>query len=506
MIAFIREAPDPTKVMVTTRQRIAVAYPVRLVEMMWEDAQQLIGHECESQGVALTGEQTRKLYDRTGGVPLALVWSISRIALGEDVQLVLRRLGRPDSDVARFCFEGVVKHLRDNESYKLLIASALFAQDAPRQALGHVAGIEDELSCQDGLIALERLSLLNRQADRFSLLPLTRSYLDHELERAPQFAGDAFERMLTYYKQLVTPPEEILMGVPYWDGLLNYYTRSESLRPEWSNIARIFRRALAEDRYTAILDLFLPIVHLMNAWGLWDERLEFSHEACRAANQLQDPSEAWLWIDAIGWVLLQRQRVPEFLDALKTGRLVAHQFDLVDALILADAFEARLYSSIGDTSLAHRRIESALAQVDLDSILECGSKTRRFVASRVVGTAALLSQSEQDFVRAREWQGRELSLRQSTGQNQSPTLWRLGHINLRLGDVAAAESYLAQALDGAAPKDVAWARYGLALVAEQKGEIQEAQHLCELALEQFTRLGLANGIQECQELLARLRG
>jgi tetratricopeptide (TPR) repeat protein len=505
VMAFIREVPDPTKVIVTTRQRIAVAYPMRLVEMPWEDAQGLIAQECEKKGVALTGEQARQLYDRTGGVPLALVWSISRVALGENVQYVLQRLSRRDSDVARFCFEGVVQHLRDNESYKLLVASALFAQDAPRGALGYVAGIEDELSCEDGLVTLERMSLLNRQADRFSLLPLTRSYLDHELEQAPDFAEAAFERMLAYYLQTVAAPEEMRSGVPYWDGLLNA-ARSPSLRAEWANIAHVLRQALHRHRYAEALDLFLPIVPLMNGWGLWDERLKWSREMCQVANELNDASEAWLWIDAVGWVLLQRQQFSECIQALDTGKYVARRFNLTDALLQADAIEARLYASMGDVELARQRVESALEQVDLDSVLERGSPVRRLVTSWVVGAAIHLSWSERDFVQAKELLERELELRGSTGQSQAPTLTRLGLVSLELDDVAAAEEFLAQASVVAGAKEVAWINHGRALIAEQRGKLQEARRLGALALEQFSQLGIESGIQSSRELLARLRG
>ena len=506
VIAFIREVPDPTKVIVTMRQRIDVAYPVRLVAMPCEDAKRFIAQECAKKDVILTDAQAHKLYERTGGVPLALVWSIARVALGEEIKYVLRRLACPESDIARFCFKGVVQDLRDGESYKLLVASALFAQDASREALGHVAGIEDELSCETGLITLAGLSLLNKHADRFSLLPLTRSFLEWELERMPQFAQAAFERMLAYYKQLVTPPKEVSVGVPYWDGLLNH-SEAQSLEQEWSNLVHVVRWALDENRHGAALDLFLPIVHFLGGWGLWDERLQLSREVCRMASTLGDSSEAWLWIDAIGWVLLQRKRFSECITALHTGRLLARQFDLADALILADAWEAALHSAMGDITLAKKRIESALKQVDLDSALERGSQVRRLVAGRVVGVAAELSQLGQDFIHARELRECALELRQSTGEGTSSPLMHLGYVSLKLDDITSAEEYFVQVLASAQRNEIAMARsnYGLALVAEQKDELQEARHLCELALEQFTRLGLESGVQDTQQLLARLQ-
>ena len=502
--AFLRELPAPTKAIVTTRHRIDVAYPVRLTGMPKEDGLALIAQECAKKGVTLSEAEAEKLYDRTGGVPLAMVWSVAQIGYGYGVEAILRRLGWPSEDISRFCFEGAMDCIRGTDAYKLSMALSLFATDASREALGYVAGLgEDVLSRDKGLVTLERLSLTNKQADRFSLLPLTRSYLVHELERMPEFAQSASERMLAYYKQLVTPLEETQVGGLYW---ARDYSRAQDLRQEWDNLNHIIRWALDEDRHTAALNLFLPIVHFLAMWGLWDERLQLSREMCQVAHEEGDySSEAWLWIDAIGWILRERQQFSDGINAFKAGRLLAHQSNLPDALVLADAFEAGLYCEVGETSLAKKKIESTLEQLDLDSVLECGTPVRRIVARRVVSTAAFVSRSTGDVVRAKELYERALELRLSVGENPTPELSNLAHLSLQLKDTAAAEKFLAQASRKAEQKDRVWIDYGWALVAEQKGELQEAQHWCKLALEQFAQLGVQRGVQNCQQLLARLQ-
>jgi len=503
--AFLRELPAPTKAIVTTRHRVDVAYPVRLAGMPKEDGLALIAQECAKKGVTLTDAEAQRLYDRTGGVPLAIVWSVAQMGYGHGVEAVLRRLGRPGVDISRFCFEGVMERIRGTDAHKLAMALSLFATDASREALGYVADLA-ELDRDEGLVALEKLSLLNRQAGRFSLLPLTRAYLAHELERMPEFEQSAFERILAHYKQLVTPPPEVRVGVPYWDGVLNY-ARIQSLEQEWGNLSHIIRRALDEHHYSAALDLFLPVVHLLNAWGLWDERLELCREMCQAANRLGDSSEAWLWIDGIGFVLCTRQQFSECISALKKGRSLARQFGLTDALILADVFEASLYSAKGDMSTASQRIESALGQVNLDSVIEQGSRLQRLIASRVASTAGTLSYLEQDLVRAKELYEYELKLRQSTGEGLAPALSRLGLVSIKLDDdVASIEKIFIQAVASAGPKDMAWINYGLTLVAEKKGESVEACRFGRPALEQFTKLGMESEAQSVKQLLARLEG
>jgi hypothetical protein len=148
---FLRELPAPTKAIVTTRHRIDVSYPVRLTGMPQEDGLSLITQECIRKGVALTKDQAQKLYDRTGGVPLAIVWSVAQMGYGYGVDAVLLRLGQPSGDISRFCFEGVVENIRGKPAHKLLMALSIFGTDASREALGYVADLP-ELDRDEGLV------------------------------------------------------------------------------------------------------------------------------------------------------------------------------------------------------------------------------------------------------------------------------------------------------------------------------------------------------------------
>jgi tetratricopeptide (TPR) repeat protein len=192
------------------------------------------------------------------------------------------------------------------------------------------------------------------------------------------------------------------------------------------------------------------------------------------------------------------------MQALKRGELLAYQFKLNDASIIADVNKARLYISMGDIGLAQKRISRALEQIDLDSVLAHGTPAQRIVARRVAGTAGILSKLQQDYVREKKWFEHELKLRHSTGENPTPTLWALASVSLKFDNVASAEKYLVQTMTSAGKKDKPWINYVWAEVAEKRGELSEARHLCILALEQFTRLGHKVGVQECQELLTRL--
>lgn len=184
--SFIRELPNPTKSIVTTRHRIDIADPIRLSAMPREDAINLIKQECKKKHVQLKEEQAELLYKRTAGVPLAVVWSIAQISHhGFGIDKVLRRLGDAKGDIARFCFESAVQQIMQEPAYKLLVCISLSTGDLDREAIGHISDTSD-LDRDEGLATLERLSLVNRktsrntQASYFSVLSLVKEYLFHD--------------------------------------------------------------------------------------------------------------------------------------------------------------------------------------------------------------------------------------------------------------------------------------------------------------------------------------
>lgn len=201
LLAFLREPPAPTKIIVTTRHWIDVSYSYPLGGMNKEDAEKLITQECKEKRFALSEEHKQTLFKRTGGVPLAIVLSIGRVGSGYSVQSVLERLERADDDIARFCFEESVGIIRDTGAYKLLMALTFFPGGALREELGWVAHMDmdkDIHARDEGLVRLEKLSLVNHDLDQdtYNMLPLTRQYALAELSQNPDFDENTFSRWI----------------------------------------------------------------------------------------------------------------------------------------------------------------------------------------------------------------------------------------------------------------------------------------------------------------------
>ncbi len=208
VMSFIKELPAPTKAIITTRHRIDVAYPIRLEGLEWKDAEALIIEECKKKVVSLTEDEKRQLHNYTGGVPLAMVWSIAQIGYGYSLDSILNRLKNPASDVSLFCFETVIEKIRHKPSFRLITALSLFTDGASRERLGYLSGLS-EVERDDGLVELEKLSLINRRGAFFTMLPLTREYVLAELEIAKDIKNYLMYRLtLVPFSEIAPQPSD----------------------------------------------------------------------------------------------------------------------------------------------------------------------------------------------------------------------------------------------------------------------------------------------------------
>lgn len=200
IIDFLRELPVPSKAIVTTRHRINVSYDIRLTSMSLEESTVLMHRECEKRSLRIGDEDLKKLYYRTGGIPLAMVWSISQIAgKGRTLNAILDSLGQPYDDVCQFCFKESFK-LLDYDERRTLLALSLFEEPAGREVIGVVAGLGKNILVRDEALAkLVQLSLVAQHGNLFDMLPLARNYARNILEQSPILEQETKERWVRHY-------------------------------------------------------------------------------------------------------------------------------------------------------------------------------------------------------------------------------------------------------------------------------------------------------------------
>ena len=489
--AFLRELPAPTKCIVTTRHRIDVAFAVRLEGMPSPDALALIAQECEKKGAVITDEQSRLLCRRTGGVPLAIVWSIAQMGFGYGVETVLRRLGTPSSDIARYCFEGAMEHLQGKPARQLLMALSLFATDASREALGHVADLP-ELDRDEGLVELERLSLVNKSGARFWMLPLTKQYAMHQVSSATESGQTLIGRWLT-----------VLAVLARAYGRANV-RRFDDLDPERDNLLEAinwcwhFGKEGTGVRLTRFTALYF--------WtrGLWKENVANCEKAVAVAEKTQD-------------------RETEALLCQEIGRVYYSSFELVKAVRYQEqslgAYQAlqdnegisRMAGRLGITLTRLKKYEEA------DTLYRQGLEIARTFGypnnvARILGDMARQAIDQEKWEPAREYLDEAIALKTALGQDLlglTPLYRRKCELEMKSpdGDLAEARRFaelgLKLAQDLGSRLDVAFAQRVLALLFAKLGEHKEALRLAREALDAFDQLGVKGPRREEMNQLLR---
>lgn len=315
VLSFIREVPEPTKVIVTTRYRIDVAYPIRLLAMPKEDALQLIRNTYKQKGLNLKQNESDKLYQRSGGVPLAIVWSISQMGFGHSIDVVLDRLGQSKGDIAKYCFESIMSDIEETPSIKILLAQALFASSADRNAVGYIANLSD-LDRDDGLVALEKLSMINKYNDRFSLLPLTKKFIieylkDLGLEKKIRLR---FIEYFVFYCQK--------FGGEKWQSY-------PKIDVELGNIQLSIEWAYQYKLWNEVINLVDGISMFLDRQGLWSELVEYSEMAIESGNEIQNKHAiAKCTIYGLGWGKGFRLRnINDGMVSIKKGKNIAKEIE-----------------------------------------------------------------------------------------------------------------------------------------------------------------------------------
>lgn len=210
ILSFIHDLPLSTKTIITTRHPINLnnAYRINLKDMPDRDAFLLIHKMVNEKQLKLNDKETKQLFDISGGIPLIILWVVSQVGFGYEIDDLIDQFNEDTSEATRFCFDFSVDTIRDQAEFTLLMALSLFPSGATKVALSQVTGLKGSISNQ-GLIKLARLSLVNRNKqdlrkfDRFSILPITRSYCRLHLRKLSDLEIKLRNNMMIYVQELL---------------------------------------------------------------------------------------------------------------------------------------------------------------------------------------------------------------------------------------------------------------------------------------------------------------
>jgi hypothetical protein len=173
---FIRDVPAPSKVLITTRHRLDITASLLVHQLDSTDARRLLHTECQRHNLTLADDEQELLLCSVDGLPLALAHTVARIAYyGSSVKAELCQLGQ--GNLYRFCFAPSAATLRDQPAYHILRALAGCPQPVQRAALLATAGYPETEEAETWFATLERLALVVRNHQHFSLSPLMREWV-----------------------------------------------------------------------------------------------------------------------------------------------------------------------------------------------------------------------------------------------------------------------------------------------------------------------------------------
>ncbi|MCU0526933.1 MAG: NB-ARC domain-containing protein [Elainella sp. Prado103] len=406
---FLCDLPSSVKSVITTREGIMGNCIIRLTAMSEPEGLKLVEYQAGEMGVRLSVEESKALYQLTGGLPIAIDLAIGQLSQGYSMQVIRHRLLQPVGNLAQFCFASSVQTLRNRSSYWLLLATALFPEPALRQALIAIAIPEVDLeTAEESIVELQRLSLISQEynaekhSSRYKIIAPTRAYIISELNNQFEFRRVVYERWINWYV----------------DFSFNYHHQDPSvwqgefgeLDAEWENLHAVANWCMAEACYEPMLKI-------------WQNLKSCFYSVGRKTNRVQ------YWKTGLAWTEWLIQTALQRADWQTAGELLS--------------FRAWRLTTIGD--------EKSLQ--DASELLSRSWELREYQPdlkdqSNLARQIGYVNIRQNEFVKAREWLEQSETILQQANVDDYKRQECLSHIRyyqgvayFNAGDVAAAQPY-----------------------------------------------------------------
>ena len=304
---FLRDLPAPSKVLITCRHRLPIAIPLPLGVLDHADAHALLRAECEHHQLVLQEDEQRAFISKTGGLPLAIVRVLARMAYyGSSVQTELSQIER--GDLYAFCFAPSLRQIRGRPAYALLSALACFPHAADQQAIMAVAGLDSIQDCHEGLRELERLALIMHTDERFTISPLTREWVLAEHRQLSDAGLILRERWIAWYKHFV---KQYGSGDALDGWSVKRVAAFDMIQAEWLNLLAVLYWCAEQNRYTDIRDIWQVLNIFAHAYSYWAECMRWHIWLIEAAREHGDVATLANSTHSVGQTYLMMGDFPE---------------------------------------------------------------------------------------------------------------------------------------------------------------------------------------------------
>jgi tetratricopeptide (TPR) repeat protein len=509
----------------TSRESISAARNIPITSMSFDEASDLLDRlikQTRDPNTFSNVDRDRVIHTAEAN-PLVLQWIVAQIDLSHEPETLLNELlsGRGNATQRVFDRYFSLPQLTD-DGRAVMLALSLFMPSATRPALAAVAGLFDRKDFDEGRLdqaigRVTELGLVRKTTEDRSLAvegltrELTRARLLKD-ERADQYQKRFVACFLEYAEEhSQSTPEEM-----------------DALESEKENVLTAMDVAFRLQDWESVMRLMNAVAFpgMLDTRGYWDEAIQRSRQAARAARMAQNELAAAYFTANAATIRLYRGEYREarraygqalgYFKKLKSEANVAatlHQLGNV-AFELADFVEAkRFYDEaleIAEKLDDQQGVASTLHQLGRIAQLLGDLQEARWVymkASEIArklgdeGSLAgtyhqlgMVAQQQDNLKEARQFYDESLRIENRLGDQSgiASTLQQLGMVAQDQGDLAEARRLYNESLEIKKKLGdqggIAITLHNLGLVAKMEGNRSEAESLLSEAVSIFEKL------------------
>jgi len=497
---FLLKIPEPSKVLITSReQKLQQAWAVSIKGLEQDEALALIRNEGQRLGLKSVEEADDqvllRLYQATGGAPLAIKWSVGQIKQkGQSLDTVLAALHEAKGDIFEEVFARSWSLLAE-DAQRVLMVMPIFAASASRDAIEaasdvHHFALDEALGQLVQMWMLEVTDELETTNRRYSVHPLTRAYSKARGKGDEQFERIVKSNAIIYYYKFVQQ-----YGNQNFD---NY----DILESERENIISIIELCIKNELWQEYLNLFENFGFFLWTRGYWQEILQFGKMALTAARGQKNKEAEKITYIGFAVTYLKMGNYEEAKHNIEKYMQLVESHNDIDGIGLGICYLGKIAREQGDIEKAYSLAKDAL---------KIARQQKNYISEiHIRSDIAQLDLISKNYSEAESKYRKSIVEFKKLGLEYY-TLAELAHLAdllLLQGKIEEAQNTYLECLtlnQKYGRKDIiAKAKLGLSKLYERKKENGEALNQINEALLLFEKLGMKKYIDESQEMIVRL--
>jgi tetratricopeptide (TPR) repeat protein len=508
---FLLNLPEPSKALITTRHHaLGEARTIPLKGMEQGEALTLMRAEGQRLGlesVQRAGDEILlRLYEATGGAPLAIKWAVGQIKQkGQSLDSVLDSLYRARGDLFEFMFSRSWEMLSEH-ARRILMVMPIFATSASKEAIEAASDVHT-WDLDEGLGQLVEMSLVEvsgglEEQQRYSVHPLVRAFAGAKLQEEKRFEEKARLHGMEFFLAFVRRNG----GYGNWEG----YNQLESER---ENILSIMNWCHTSGNWQMVAQFRNSMSDFLRSRGYWHQCIQCGLQTLEAAQAMGDMSlVSWVQTVDLGWTYYRQGNHVEVesraTEALHEFRNINEECGVVATLLLLGGLRRE-----EDLEQAEQLYRIALQIVEnlnqeSDTIVGLGSIANLIARVRVALAAVARDRGDYEMAEEELRRAQNIAEVENDPERLAAVNGFLGVTALKQGRMAEARSILTQNL---ALNERIGRLYGaahdrryLALIEESLGNFGEALTFARHANQMYHRLGIKHLVEMTQEMVMRL--